>query len=95
MAANSVRPPPDHPAPDGPRRARKRPSWYAVGTVIGLLRLVFDLVLAFVAPRAALIAENLILRQQLIVVRRQINALACADSIAGSSVRWRAASTAS
>jgi hypothetical protein len=40
--------------------------------VIGLLRLLFDLVLAFVAPRAALVAENLILRQQLIVVRRQI-----------------------
>jgi hypothetical protein len=40
--------------------------------VIGLLRLLFDLVLTFVAPRAALVAENLILRQQLIVVRRQI-----------------------
>jgi hypothetical protein len=30
------------------------------------------LVLAFVSPRAALVAENLILRQQLIVIRRQI-----------------------
>jgi len=40
--------------------------------VIGLLRIWFDIVLAFVAPRAALVAENLILRQQLIVVRRQI-----------------------
>src|ERR1017187_195015 len=54
------------------RRARNRPSWYAVGTVIALLRFLFDLVLAIVAPRAALIDENLILRQQLIVVRRQI-----------------------
>jgi hypothetical protein len=52
--------------------ARNRPSWYAVATVIALLRFLFDLVLAFVAPRAALIAENLLLRQQLIVVRRQI-----------------------
>jgi hypothetical protein len=40
--------------------------------VIALLRLLCDLVLAFVAPRAALVAENLILRQQLIVIRRQI-----------------------
>src|ERR1017187_3789957 len=54
------------------RRARNRPSWYAVATVIALLRFLFDLFLAFVAPRAALIAENLLLRQQLIVVRRQI-----------------------
>ena len=53
-------------------RARNRPSWYAVATVIALLRFLFDLVLAFVAPRAALIAENLLLRQQLIVVRGQI-----------------------
>jgi len=54
------------------RRARNRPSWYAGGTVIALLRFWFDLVLAFVAPRAALVVENLILRQQLIVIRRQI-----------------------
>jgi hypothetical protein len=40
--------------------------------VIALLRFWFDIVLAFVAPRAALVAENLILRQQLIVIRRQI-----------------------
>jgi putative transposase len=40
--------------------------------VIALLRFLFDIVLAVVAPRAALVAENLILRQQLIVVRRQI-----------------------
>jgi len=40
--------------------------------VIALLRFLFDIVLAFVAPRAALVAENLILRQQLIVVRRQV-----------------------
>jgi hypothetical protein len=40
--------------------------------VIALLRSLFDIVLAFVAPRAALVAENLILRQQLIIVRRQI-----------------------
>ena len=40
--------------------------------MIALLRFWFDIVLAFVAPRAALVAENLILRQQLIVIRRQI-----------------------
>jgi len=40
--------------------------------VIALVRLLFDIVLAFVAPRATLVAENLILRQQLIVVRRQV-----------------------
>jgi hypothetical protein len=40
--------------------------------VIALLRFLFDIVLAVVAPRPALDAENLILRQQLIVVRRQI-----------------------
>jgi len=40
--------------------------------VIALLRFLFDIVLAVVAPRAALVAENLILRQQLIVVRRQV-----------------------
>jgi hypothetical protein len=33
--------------------------------VIALLRFLFDIVLAFVAPRATLVAENLILRQQL------------------------------
>ena len=54
------------------RRARSSPSWYALGTVVPFLRLLFDLVLTFVAPRAALAAENLLLRQQLIVVRRQI-----------------------
>lgn len=53
-------------------RARNKPSWYALGTVVPFLRLLFDLVLAFVAPRAALVAENLLLRQQLIVLRRQI-----------------------
>jgi len=40
--------------------------------VIALLSFLFDIVLAVVAPRAALVAENLILRQQLIVVRRQV-----------------------
>jgi hypothetical protein len=40
--------------------------------VIALLRFLFDIVLAFVASRATLVAENLILRQQLIVVRRQV-----------------------
>ena len=53
-------------------RARNKPSWYALGTVVPFLRLLFDLVLAFFAPRAALVGENLLLRQQLIVVRRQI-----------------------
>lgn len=43
-----------------------------VSAVIALLRFLFDIVLAVVAPRAALVAENLILRQQLIVVRRQV-----------------------
>ena len=33
--------------------------------MIALLRFWFDIVLAFVAPRAALVAENLILRHQL------------------------------
>jgi|ERR1022692_4070200 hypothetical protein len=42
--------------------------------MIGLLRLLFDLVLAFVAPRAALVAENLLLRQQLIIVKDQQHA---------------------
>jgi hypothetical protein len=40
--------------------------------VVALLRFWFDVVLAFVSPRATLVAENLILRQQLIVMRRQI-----------------------
>ena len=40
--------------------------------MIALLRFLFDIVLAVVAPRAALVAENLILRQQLIVIRRQV-----------------------
>jgi predicted aminopeptidase len=40
--------------------------------VLALLRFLFEIVLAFVAPRAALVAENMILRQQLIVVRRRV-----------------------
>jgi hypothetical protein len=40
--------------------------------VIALLRFLFKLVLAFVVPRATLVAENLLLRQQLMVVRRQV-----------------------
>jgi hypothetical protein len=40
--------------------------------VLALLRFRFDIVLAFVAPRAALVAENMSLRQQLIVVRRRV-----------------------
>jgi putative transposase len=40
--------------------------------VIAPLRLLFSIILAFVVPRATLVAENLLLRQQLIVVRRQI-----------------------
>jgi hypothetical protein len=40
--------------------------------VIAILRFLFDIVLAIVAPRATLDAEKLLLRQQLIVVRRQV-----------------------
>jgi putative transposase len=40
--------------------------------VVALFRLLLDIILAFLAPRAALVAENLLLRQQLIVVRRQV-----------------------
>jgi hypothetical protein len=67
-----ARPPCPARTPALPDNVHRGTRWYAVGTVIGLFRLLFDLVLAFVAPRAALVAENLILRQQLIVVRRQI-----------------------
>jgi hypothetical protein len=38
--------------------------------VIAFLRLLLDIVLACLAPRAVLVAENLLLRQQLIVARR-------------------------
>lgn len=37
-----------------------------------LLQLLRDLVFAFVAPRTALVAEHLLLRQQVIVLRRQV-----------------------
>jgi putative transposase len=37
-----------------------------------ILRLLFDVVLALVAPRAVLVTENLLLRQQLIVARRRV-----------------------
>ena len=37
-----------------------------------LLQVLRDLVLAFVAPRALLVAENLLLRQQVIVLSRQV-----------------------
>src|SRR5260370_28026272 len=37
-----------------------------------ILRLFLDVVLALVAPRAVLVAENILLRQQLIVVRRRV-----------------------
>ena len=37
-----------------------------------LLQVLRDLVLAFVAPRAVLVAENLLLRQQVIVLSRQV-----------------------
>jgi hypothetical protein len=39
--------------------------------VTTLLQFLRHLVLAFVAPRTALIAENLLLRQQVVVLRRQ------------------------
>jgi hypothetical protein len=41
-------------------------------TVTTLLQVLRDLVLAFVAPRAVLVAENLLLRQQVIVLSRQV-----------------------
>ena len=48
-------PAPDHlPATD----ARPCEEWAIVGTVIALLRFLFDNVLAVVAPRAARIAET-------------------------------------
>lgn len=37
-----------------------------------VLRFLLDLALAFAAPRVNLVAENLVLRQQLIVARRGI-----------------------
>jgi len=37
-----------------------------------LLHFLRDLVLAFLAPRATLVAENLLLRQQVVVLRRQV-----------------------
>ena len=37
-----------------------------------LLQVLRDLVVAFVAPRAVLVAENLLLRQQVIVLSRQV-----------------------
>ena len=37
-----------------------------------LLQFLRHLVLAFVAPRTALVAENLLLRQQVVVLRRQV-----------------------
>ena len=37
-----------------------------------VLRFFFDLVLALVVPRVVLVAENVLLRQQLIVVRRRV-----------------------
>ena len=40
-----------------------------------ILRLLFDVVLALVAPRAVLVTENLLLRQQLIVARRRVKRL--------------------
>ncbi len=40
--------------------------------MIPLLRFMLDLVLGFAAPRAVLIAENLLLRQQIIVLARRV-----------------------
>jgi len=56
-------------APAAPGAGRRGRSTEAV---IALLRFLVDIVLAFVVPRATLVAENLLLRQQLIVVRRQV-----------------------
>jgi hypothetical protein len=40
--------------------------------VTTLLQFLRDVVLAVLAPRAALVAENLLLRQQVVVLRRQV-----------------------
>lgn len=45
--------------------------WYADAAMIPLLRFLLDLILAFAGPRAVLVAENLLLRQQVIVLRRR------------------------
>ena len=37
-----------------------------------LLQFLRDFVLAFLGPRAALVAENLLLRQQVVALRRQV-----------------------
>jgi len=53
----------------------RRPAMggHVLGTPSGVfaLRFLLDFALAIASPRAALIAENLILRQQLIVLRRR------------------------
>ena len=41
-------------------------------TVTTVLQFLRDLMLAFLAPRAVLIAESLLLRQQVVVLRRQV-----------------------
>ena len=40
--------------------------------MIAIVRFLFDVVLALVAPRAVLVTENVLLRQQLIVARRGV-----------------------
>jgi len=42
-----------------------------IPAMIPLLRSIVDLIVAFTAPRAVLLAENLLLRQQVIVLRRR------------------------
>jgi len=57
-------------------------------TVITFLHLLRDLVLAFAAPRTTLVAENLLLRQQVVVLSRQSSDRACAPSTDGCSRPW-------
>ena len=47
-------------------------AWYADPAMVFLLRFLRDLIVAFAAPRAMLVAENLLLRQQVIVLRRRV-----------------------
>jgi hypothetical protein len=74
-APQKVRPPRDRgffpsgaPALPCPATQHGKPR----ATVITFLHLLRDLVLAFVAPRTTLVAENLLLRQQVVVLSRQV-----------------------
>jgi len=59
--------------PDAPPPvARTLEYGSVVRSSVFVVHFLLDLVLAVVAPRAALVAENLLLRQQLIVARRRV-----------------------